>query len=77
MAWLRVDTQTILTVGQLVVTKNPRVGVLSGPHSCTLTLKDVRQSDVGRYMCQLNTDPMIVQEHQLQVYGLFNFNKFI
>ncbi|XP_013138818.1 PREDICTED: lachesin-like [Papilio polytes] len=68
VAWLRVDTQTILTVGQLVVTKNPRVGVLSGPHSCTLTLKDVRQSDVGRYMCQLNTDPMIVQEHQLQVY---------
>ncbi|XP_013164624.1 PREDICTED: opioid-binding protein/cell adhesion molecule-like [Papilio xuthus] len=68
VAWLRVDTQTILTVGQLVVTKNPRVGVLSDPHSCTLALRDTSPSDAGRYMCQLNTDPMIVQIHHLQVY---------
>ncbi|XP_045535021.1 lachesin [Papilio machaon] len=68
VAWLRVDTQTILTVGHLVVTKNPRVGVLSGPHSCTLALRDTHRSDAGRYMCQLNTDPMIVQIHYLQVY---------
>ncbi|XP_026755688.2 lachesin-like [Galleria mellonella] len=69
VAWLRVDTQTILTIGPHVITKNHRVGITRGdPQAWTLTLRDVRLSDGGNYMCQVNTDPMITQTHQLQVF---------
>ncbi|XP_049870197.1 lachesin-like isoform X2 [Pectinophora gossypiella] len=68
VAWLRVDTQTILTLGPHVITKNHRVGVARlDPQSWALTVRDVRPSDGGRYMCQINTEPMITQTHILQV----------
>ncbi|XP_063824550.1 lachesin-like [Ostrinia nubilalis] len=69
VAWLRVDTQTILTIGPHVITKNHRVSVTRGdPQAWALTLRDVRLSDGGHYMCQINTEPMITQTHHLQVY---------
>ncbi|XP_063619402.1 protein amalgam-like [Cydia splendana] len=68
VAWLRVDTQTILTIGPHVITKNHRVGVARGSaQAWALTLRDVRPADGGAYMCQVNTEPMITQTHQLQV----------
>ncbi|XP_013142003.1 PREDICTED: protein CEPU-1-like [Papilio polytes] len=67
VAWLRVDTQTILSIGSHVITKNPRVGVTQGEGAWTLTLRDVALADGGRYMCQLNTQPMMSQVHRLQV----------
>ncbi|KAM3967367.1 lachesin [Aphomia sociella] len=69
VAWLRVDTQTILTIGPHVITKNHRIGVARGdPQAWALTLREVRLTDGGYYMCQINTDPMITQTHHLQVY---------
>ncbi|XP_075972019.1 lachesin-like [Anticarsia gemmatalis] len=68
VAWLRVDTQTILTIGPHVITKNHRVGVSRGDQSWSLTLRDVRPADGGRYMCQINTEPMITQTHHLHVF---------
>ncbi|XP_059052787.1 lachesin-like [Achroia grisella] len=69
VAWLRVDTQTILTIGPHVITKNHRVGVSHGdPQAWALILRDVRFSDRGYYMCQINTDPMITQTHHVQVF---------
>ncbi|XP_073942924.1 lachesin-like [Choristoneura fumiferana] len=68
VAWLRVDTQTILTIGPHVITKNHRVGVARGDAQVwALTLRDVRPADGGDYMCQINTEPMITQTHHLQV----------
>ncbi|KAG6444206.1 hypothetical protein O3G_MSEX003240 [Manduca sexta] len=67
VAWLRVDTQTILTIGPHVITKNHRVGVSRGDQAWSLTLRDIRMSDGGRYMCQINTEPMITQTHHLHV----------
>ncbi|XP_077284960.1 lachesin-like [Arctopsyche grandis] len=59
VAWLRVDTQTILTIGTHVITKNHRIGVTqSDRRSWFLHVKDVRELDRGWYMCQINTDPM-------------------
>ncbi|CAH0605510.1 unnamed protein product [Chrysodeixis includens] len=67
VAWLRVDTQTILTIGQHVITKNHRVAVSRVDQTWSLTLRDVRPSDGGRYMCQINTEPMITQTQHLHV----------
>lgn len=68
MAWLRVDTQTVLTIGTHVITKNPRVAV-SRPEAAAwaLTVRGARRSDAGAYMCQVNREPMIHATHHLQV----------
>lgn len=70
VAWLRVDTQTILTIATHVITKNHRIAVNhSDRRVWFLHIHDVRQSDRGWYMCQLNTDPMKSQTAYLDVVG--------
>ncbi|XP_051175236.1 lachesin-like [Leptopilina boulardi] len=59
VAWLRVDTQTILTIATHVITKNHRIVVThSGHRTWSLHIKDTKETDRGWYMCQVNTDPM-------------------
>ncbi|XP_039276210.1 lachesin isoform X1 [Nilaparvata lugens] len=68
VAWLRVDTQTILTIHGHVITKNHRIGVTHSDHrTWYLHIRDVRESDRGWYMCQINTDPMKSQLGFLEV----------
>ncbi|KAF6213066.1 hypothetical protein GE061_010780 [Apolygus lucorum] len=68
VAWLRVDTQTILTIHGHVITKNHRIGVTHSDHrTWCLHIKEIRQSDRGWYMCQINTDPMKSQVGFLDV----------
>jgi hypothetical protein len=70
VAWLRVDTQTILTIATHVITKNHRIGVSHSDHrTWYLQIRDVRESDRGWYMCQINTDPMKSQVGYLEVVG--------
>ena len=59
VAWVRVDTQTILTIHNNVITRNPRIS-LKRPASNVwiLQLQRVQENDRGWYMCQINTDPM-------------------
>lgn len=64
------DTQTILTIQNHVITKNHRVSVLHSEHKTwQLKIKDIRESDRGFYMCQINTDPMKSQTGYLDVVG--------
>ncbi|XP_049828521.1 opioid-binding protein/cell adhesion molecule homolog isoform X1 [Schistocerca gregaria] len=68
VAWLRVDTQTILTIAAHVITKNHRIGVThSDRRTWFLHIRDVRESDRGWYMCQINTDPMKSQLGYLEI----------
>ncbi|XP_045468329.1 lachesin-like isoform X2 [Harmonia axyridis] len=68
VAWLRVDTQTILTIQGHVITKNHRIGVThSEQKTWYLHIKEVKESDKGWYMCQINTDPMKSQVGYLDV----------
>lgn len=70
VAWLRVDTQTILTISTHVITKNHRISVGHvGHRTWTLHIKDTRLSDRGWYMCQVNTDPMSSNTGFLEVVG--------
>ncbi|XP_070166386.1 neurotrimin isoform X2 [Polyergus mexicanus] len=68
VAWLRVDTQTILTIASHVITKNHRIAVSHSDHrTWFLHIREVRESDRGWYMCQINTDPMKSQIGYLEV----------
>uniref|UniRef100_A0A1A9ZDS4 Ig-like domain-containing protein n=1 Tax=Glossina pallidipes TaxID=7398 RepID=A0A1A9ZDS4_GLOPL len=68
VAWLRVDTQTILTIQNHVITKNQRIGITNSEHKTwTMRIKDIKESDKGWYMCQINTDPMKSQMGYLDV----------
>ncbi|XP_076289985.1 opioid-binding protein/cell adhesion molecule homolog isoform X3 [Lasioglossum baleicum] len=68
VAWLRVDTQTILTISTHIITKNHRISVSHSDHrTWFLHIREVRESDRGWYMCQINTDPMKSQTGYLEV----------
>ncbi|XP_076172115.1 neurotrimin [Ptiloglossa arizonensis] len=59
VAWLRVDTKTILTIATHVITKNHRITAThSGHRAWSLHIKDTKETDRGWYMCQVNTNPM-------------------
>uniref|UniRef100_A0A8D8MC15 Lachesin n=2 Tax=Cacopsylla melanoneura TaxID=428564 RepID=A0A8D8MC15_9HEMI len=68
VAWVRVDTQTILSIHHNVITQNPRITLTYNDHrSWFLHIKNVQESDRGWYMCQINTDPMRSRQGYLQV----------
>ncbi|XP_054083643.1 hemicentin-1 [Zeugodacus cucurbitae] len=68
IAWLRVDTQTILTIQNHVITKNHRMSIThSEKRAWILRIRDVKEADKGWYMCQINTDPMKSQVGYLDV----------
>ncbi|XP_017099005.3 igLON family member 5 [Drosophila bipectinata] len=68
VAWLRVDTQTILSIQNHVITKNHRIAISHTEHRIwQLKIRDVQESDRGWYMCQINTDPMKSQMGYLDV----------
>jgi hypothetical protein len=70
VAWVRVDTQTILSIHHNVITQNPRIVLTHNDHrSWYLHIREVEESDRGWYMCQVNTDPMRSRKGYLQVVG--------
>ncbi|XP_076546031.1 neurotrimin isoform X4 [Osmia lignaria lignaria] len=68
VAWVRVDTQTILSIHHKVITQNPRISLTYNDHrTWYLHIKKVEEVDRGWYMCQVNTDPMRSRQGYLQV----------
>ncbi|XP_065356383.1 matrix-remodeling-associated protein 5 [Calliphora vicina] len=68
VAWVRVDTQTILSIYHNVISQNNRISLTYNDHrSWYLHIKNVEESDRGWYMCQVNTDPMRSRKGYLQV----------
>lgn len=68
VAWIFVETQTILTIHHTIITKNPRFSLARNDHKhWYLRITDVRPSDRGLYMCQVNSDPMMSQVGFLDV----------
>ncbi|KAF2357801.1 Immunoglobulin [Trinorchestia longiramus] len=59
VGWMRADTQTILSLHNVVVTHNTRISVTHDePHTWNLHIRQVKESDRGCYMCQINTATM-------------------
>ena len=70
VGWLRADDQTILSLHRKVVTHNPRVTVTHDEsRTWNLHIRQVRESDQGCYMCQINTAQMKKQLGCIQVQG--------
>ncbi|KOX70482.1 Lachesin [Melipona quadrifasciata] len=68
VAWVRVDTQTILSIHHNVITQNPRILLSYNDHrTWYLHIKKVEEVDRGWYMCQVNTDPMRSRQGYLEV----------
>jgi len=68
VAWVRVDTQTILTIHNSIITRNQRVSLSHREHKeWKLHITNVQEVDRGWYMCQLNTDPMRSQKGYIEV----------
>lgn len=56
VAWVRVDTQTILSIHHNLITQNNRISLTHNDHrSWYLHIKEVEEDDRGWYMCQINT----------------------
>lgn len=73
IAWLRVDTQTILTIQSHVITKNHRMIITHAEkRKWILKIREVKEADMGWYMCQINTDPMKSQVAYLDVVGEYS-----
>lgn len=64
------ESQTILTIHTHVITRNYRISLNHRDHQhWNLNISDVRESDRGSYMCQINTVPMKKQVGYLEVVG--------
>ena len=58
---MRVDTQTILTIHNNVITRNPRISLSRpGENKWYLHLNAVQESDRGWYMCQVTLVTLFV-----------------
>lgn len=69
VAWIKVDTETLLSYHTHVVGDTHRLKVTNSNNDrqWSLHIKSVEVSDRGFYMCQINTEPMISQEGYLDV----------
>ncbi|XP_001603390.2 lachesin isoform X1 [Nasonia vitripennis] len=59
VAWIKSDSREILAMHTHMVAPNPRLSVTHNGHNAwKLHVLNVKPSDSGTYMCQVNTDPM-------------------
>lgn len=60
VGWMKADDQTILSLHTRVITHNPRITVTHDDDLRTwqLHIRQLKESDRGCYMCQINTNAM-------------------
>ncbi|XP_017085763.1 neurotrimin isoform X2 [Drosophila eugracilis] len=68
VAWIKADAKAILAIHEHVITNNDRLSVQHNDYNTwTLNIRSVKMEDAGKYMCQVNTDPMKMQTATLEV----------
>lgn len=74
VGWLKAEDQTVLTLRNHVVTHNSRITVYhDNLRTWQLRIRQLRETDRGCYMCQINTSPMKKQLGCIDVHGKYNF----
>ncbi|CAH1992558.1 unnamed protein product [Acanthoscelides obtectus] len=73
VGWMKADDQTILALHTRVITHNPRITVSHDDNLNTwqLRIRQLKESDRGCYMCQINTGEMKKQIGCIDVHGIF------
>uniref|UniRef100_A0A182MTK4 Ig-like domain-containing protein n=1 Tax=Anopheles culicifacies TaxID=139723 RepID=A0A182MTK4_9DIPT len=70
VGWLRASDQTVLALQGRVVTHNSRISVVHEDfRTWRLRIRQLRESDRGCYMCQINASPMKKQIGCIDVQG--------
>lgn len=71
VGWMKADDQTILALHTRVITHNPRitVGHDNNLRTWQLRIRQLKESDRGCYMCQINTGEMKKQYGCIDVHG--------
>ncbi|XP_050541932.1 lachesin-like isoform X1 [Daktulosphaira vitifoliae] len=68
VAWIKSDSKAILAIHTNLIAHNHRLAVTHNGHNTwKLHVYNVQKNDTGSYMCQINTEPMIVQTGYLDV----------
>ncbi|XP_054714660.1 lachesin-like [Uloborus diversus] len=67
VAWIKMDTQTLLSIHKNVITRDQRIRVTHNNMQWNLHIKEVDKKDRGYYMCQINTQPMVSERGYLDV----------
>lgn len=68
VAWIKADAKAILAIHEHVITNNDRLSVTHNDYNTwTLNIRGVKMEDAGKYMCQVNTDPMKMQVSMSQI----------
>uniref|UniRef100_A0A6P7GT15 Zwei Ig domain protein zig-8-like n=1 Tax=Diabrotica virgifera virgifera TaxID=50390 RepID=A0A6P7GT15_DIAVI len=70
VGWMKADDQTILALHSRVITHNPRITVNHDDNLKTwqLRIRQLKESDRGCYMCQINTGEMKKQYGCIDVH---------
>ncbi|XP_023311949.1 zwei Ig domain protein zig-8-like [Anoplophora glabripennis] len=73
VGWMKADDQTILALHTRVITHNPRITVSHDDSLKTwqLRIRQLKESDRGCYMCQINTGEMKKQ------FGCIDVHEYI
>ncbi|EEC19410.1 neurotrimin, putative, partial [Ixodes scapularis] len=72
VAWIKMDTETLLTYHRHIIVGEPRLRVSdNNERQWLLHIRNAQPSDKGFYMCQINTEPMITEVGFLDVLGAF------
>ncbi|XP_017779721.1 PREDICTED: lachesin-like, partial [Nicrophorus vespilloides] len=60
VGWMKADDQTILSLHTRVITHNPRISVTHDDdlRVWQLRIRQLKETDGGCYMCQINTNSM-------------------
>ncbi|KAJ9600124.1 hypothetical protein L9F63_009581, partial [Diploptera punctata] len=73
---MKAEDQTILALHNKVVTHNARISVTHDNHrTWQLHIRQVKESDRGCYMCQINTSIMKKQVGCVDVHALLRDNR--
>nr|XP_053636103.1 lachesin-like [Cherax quadricarinatus] len=68
IAWMKADTQTLLSISNTMISRNYRIRVSHSDNSTWfLHLDAVSLADRGYYLCQINTVPPISRQGYLEV----------
>lgn len=74
MGWLRAADQTVLALQDRVVTHNARISVSHENYvTWRLRIKQLRETDKGCYMCQINSSPMKKQIGCIDVQSEYSY----